>query len=78
MREANLAMLLRPKDAMVLYNAACNFCMLNKKVEAIEALRKALHGGFTDADWARRDPELALLHGDPEFDELYPEKSRDS
>jgi hypothetical protein len=23
--------------------------------------------------WARRDPDLAVLHGDPEFDKLYPE-----
>ena len=23
-------------------------------------------------DWARRDPDLAILHGDPEFERLYP------
>jgi hypothetical protein len=23
--------------------------------------------------WTRRDPDLAMLHGDPEFDRLYPE-----
>jgi len=23
--------------------------------------------------WTRRDPDLTLLHGDPEFDRLYPE-----
>jgi hypothetical protein len=23
--------------------------------------------------WARRDPDLSLLHGDPEFERLYPE-----
>jgi hypothetical protein len=32
-------------------------------------------GGFGDADWARRDPALALLHGEPEFDRLYPATS---
>jgi hypothetical protein len=39
-------------------------------------LRKAWRAGFKDADWARRDPELDLLHGESEFDELYPESSR--
>src|SRR4029450_4586357 len=40
-REANLAMLLRPNEAMVHYNAACTFCSLNKKAEALDALNKA-------------------------------------
>jgi serine/threonine protein kinase/tetratricopeptide (TPR) repeat protein len=71
-REANLAMLLRPNEAMVLYNAACAFCSMEKKKEALDALTKAWRSGFKDADWARRDPSLALLHGEPEFEELYP------
>jgi serine/threonine protein kinase/Tfp pilus assembly protein PilF len=72
-REANLALALRPTEATVLYNIACSFCMLNKKTEALEALTKSWNAGFKDADWARRDPELVLLHGDPEFERLYPE-----
>ncbi len=72
-REANLALALRPTEATVLYNIACGFCMLNKKTEALEALAKSWNAGFKDADWARRDPELTLLHGDPEFERLYPE-----
>jgi len=73
-REANLAMTLRPNEATVLYNAACAFCFMKKKAEAIDALRKAWDAGFKDADWARRDPDLSILHGDPEFERLYPEK----
>jgi non-specific serine/threonine protein kinase len=38
----------------------------------MDALRKAWQAGFPRSDWARRDPDLALLHGDPEFDKLYP------
>ena len=72
-REANLALALRPTEATVLYNIACCFCMLNKKTEALEALTKSWNAGFKDANWARRDPELVLLHGDPEFERLYPE-----
>jgi len=74
LRELSLAMLLRPDEASVLYNAACAYCWLNRKREALEVLVKAHAAGFGDADWARRDPDLALLHGDPEFERLYPEK----
>ena len=73
-REIGLAMTLRPKEATVLYNAACAFCFLKMKTEAMDALSKAWDAGFKDSDWARRDPDLSLLHGDPEFERLYPEK----
>jgi non-specific serine/threonine protein kinase len=72
MREANLAMVLRPDEAMVHYNAACLFCTLNKKAEALEALSRAWKAGYRDPVWARRDPDLVALHGEPEFDRLFP------
>ena len=75
-RETNLAMLLRPNEAMVHYNAACTLCLMNKKAEALDALGKAWRSGFKDADWARRDPDLAILRGEPEFEKLYPEKTK--
>jgi Flp pilus assembly protein TadD len=71
-REINLAMLLRPNEATVLYNAACAFCLIRKTPEALDALRKAWDAGFKDSVWARRDPDLAILHDDPEFERLYP------
>ena len=71
-RETDLAMTLRANEASILYNAACNYCLLKTKAQALEALRKAWEAGFKDAIWARRDPDLTLLHGDPEFDRLYP------
>ncbi|MDP9362415.1 MAG: protein kinase [Acidobacteriota bacterium] len=71
-REANLAMALRPNEAMVLYNLACVFCRMQRKEEALSALRKASEAGAKDAAWARRDPDLALLRDDPEFNRLYP------
>jgi tetratricopeptide (TPR) repeat protein len=72
MHETNLAMTLRANEASILYNAACNYCLLKTKAEAIDALRRAWEAGFKDSTWARRDPDLILLHGDPEFDRLYP------
>jgi hypothetical protein len=38
----------------------------------IDALKKAREAGFRDADWTRRDPDLTPLHGDPDFERLYP------
>ncbi len=74
LRELNLAVTLRANEASILYNAACVYCSLDEKAEALVALRKAWEAGSKDAVWARRDPDLAALHGDPEFECLYPEK----
>ena len=75
MRELNLAITLRANEASILYNAACVYCLLKRKPEALDALRKAWEAGFQDAVWARRDPDIAILHGDPEFERLYPDKA---
>ncbi len=70
-REANMAIALRPNDGGTLYNVACVFCVLERKSEALATLRKACDAGFIDPRWARQDPDLALLHGTPEFEQLY-------
>jgi serine/threonine protein kinase/Tfp pilus assembly protein PilF len=75
LRELNLAVTLRANEASILYNAACLYCGLKRKQEAMDTLRKAWEAGFRDSVWARRDPDLILLHDDPEFDRLYPEKA---
>ncbi len=71
-READMAMALRPDDTMILYNIACAFCAMNKPVDAMAALKKSWEGGNINATWVRQDPDLAILHGDPEFERLYP------
>jgi serine/threonine protein kinase len=73
LRELNLAVTLRANEASILYNAACVYCGLKRNPEAVDALSKAWEAGFRDAVWARRDPDLTPLHGDPDFDRLYPE-----
>jgi non-specific serine/threonine protein kinase len=73
-RELNLAVTLRANEASILYNAACLYCSLKRKAEALDALRKAWEAGFRDSVWARRDPDLIALHDEPEFDRLYPER----
>jgi len=74
LRELNLAVTLRANEASILYNAACLYCKLKRKTEALDTLRKSWEAGFKDAEWARRDPDLNLLHDEPEFDRLYPAK----
>jgi non-specific serine/threonine protein kinase len=73
-REANFAITLRPNEPNVLYNAACVFCSMNKKVDAMDAVRKAWQSGFKDSKWVRQDPDLSLLHDEPEFHRMYPEE----
>jgi non-specific serine/threonine protein kinase len=74
LRELHMAVTLRADESSILYNAACTYCRLNRKEEALAALRKAWEAGSRDPVWTRRDPDLTLLHGDPEFERLYPEK----
>jgi serine/threonine protein kinase/tetratricopeptide (TPR) repeat protein len=74
LKELNLAMTLRANEASILYNAACLYAMLKRKPDALEALKKAWEAGFRDVSHARRDPDLALLHGEAEFEVMYPEK----
>jgi serine/threonine protein kinase/Tfp pilus assembly protein PilF len=74
LRELQMAVTLRADESSILYNAACTYCRLGRKVEALDALRKAWDAGSRDPVWTRRDPDLLLLHGDPEFERLYPDK----
>jgi non-specific serine/threonine protein kinase len=60
LRELNLAVTLRADESSILYNAACTYCRLNKKAEALVALRKAWDADSRDAVWTRRDPDLTL------------------
>jgi non-specific serine/threonine protein kinase len=71
-RELDLAMALRPDDTMILYNCACTLCEMDKTEEAMVALKKAWEAGYKNPVWTRQDPDLAKLHGNPEFEQLYP------
>ena len=45
---------------------------LERKADAMDALRKAWGAGYRERTWVRRDPDLVSLRDDPEFDQLYP------
>jgi non-specific serine/threonine protein kinase len=65
--EVKKALNLRPNDANILSNAACTYGLMEKKGEALELLVRMKQNGFSQLDWARRDPDLACLHNDPAF-----------
>ena len=69
-RELQKAMSMRPRDSNILYNAACTYGVLGKKVEALAMLKKAKDFGYTNWGWVARDPDLACLHDEPEFQRL--------
>jgi Na+:H+ antiporter, NhaC family len=74
MREAHLAMALRPtRPPSCTTSPACSASSANDPRRWTRCARPG--AGFTDPSWARRDPDLAILHGDPEFETLYPAAS---
>ena len=72
-RELQIAIALRANDANILYNAACTYANMRMNAEALATLKKARECGWNDITWTRRDPDLAALRGDPEFERLFPE-----
>jgi len=72
-RQLQRAVALRPNDSSTLYNAACVYGLLAKKEEALAALKKAGEAGYGNWDWVARDPDLACLRDDPEFQRLMQE-----
>ncbi len=69
-RQLQTAVALKPGDSGVLYNAACTYGILQRKTEALEMMKKAKEVGYANWDWAARDPDLACLYDDPEFQRL--------
>jgi len=58
-----------PQTLDSLYNMACLDAVRGNRDEAMDWLRKAVEGGFSDIDWMVQDSDLSSLHG-PEFDAL--------
>ena len=73
MRELQRAVALRPNDSNILYNAACAYGTLKKSAEALAMLKRSAEAGLSAWQWWSRDPDLACLHGTPEFQRLIEE-----
>ena len=76
MREMQFAVTLRPNDPTLHYNCACTLARMDRKEDAMDALKKAWEAGYRDSVWVRRDPDVEILHGHPEFERLYPAEEK--
>lgn len=58
---------LRPEDAIVYYNLACSYALLNQTRAALGALTKAIDFGYDDFEHLKGDTDLDNLLKDEHF-----------
>ena len=71
-RQVERTVEMAPHDGRIHYNAACAYARAGLRERAIEELK----AGIRDipsyiSDWPRRDPDLSILHDDPEFIRMF-------
>lgn len=59
--EMDRGLKLSPNDAIILYNAACFYALINEKEKAIESLGMALACGFRNFEYIDHDPDFNQL-----------------
>jgi adenylate cyclase len=65
---------MEPNDALVLYNCACAYALLDEKESAMVLLRRAYECGFrTVGHWAKTDTAFESLSDNKDFQRLLPE-----
>jgi non-specific serine/threonine protein kinase len=70
LRELEKVLSLGVSDPHTIYNAACVYGSLNMKEEAMPMLLRAVAAGYAEWDSLARDPDLACLHDEAEFQQL--------
>ena len=64
-------MALELEDALVIYNTACASASVGDKKQALELLQRAIDYGYGNVmEWVKSDPDLDVLHDDPDFQRL--------
>ncbi len=58
---------LRPEDALVFYNLACSYALLNQTRAALSALTRAIDFGYDDFEYLKGDADLDNLLKDEHF-----------
>jgi tetratricopeptide (TPR) repeat protein len=61
---------MRPDDALVHYNLACSYSLLNRIGEALDELEKAVDLGYNDYIHLRSDSDLDKIRGEQRFKAL--------
>ena len=61
---------MRPDDALVHYNLACSYSLLNRIGEALDELEKAVDLGYNDYIHLRSDSDLDKIRGEARFKAL--------
>ena len=59
-----------PRNPIVHYNLACSQALCERSEDALDSLRSAIHLGYDDVDYMRRDEDLVSLREDPAFEAL--------
>jgi non-specific serine/threonine protein kinase len=65
------ALSIEPHEPMLLYNAACIYCMAKRPDEAVGFLEEAVRRGFSNRDWLKHDVDLDPLRDSPRFLKLF-------
>lgn len=61
---------LKPNDPIVNYNLACSYSLIGDIDASIEALKDAVKKGYFDADFMKKDPDLANARKDKRFKKI--------
>jgi tetratricopeptide (TPR) repeat protein len=72
------ALLLDPDCVAAYYDLACYYSLLGKREQAMASMEMALCKGFCDFEWLLRDPDLAGVRANPEFQLLLRSYSKKS
>jgi TolB-like protein/Tfp pilus assembly protein PilF len=64
------ALAIDPDESIIRYNAACVYVSIGRTDQALECLEASLRLGGLEKGWARNDPDLDPLRGDPRFERL--------
>jgi len=65
-----VALLLKPDNALFLYNTACAYSLLGATEKALDFLELSVEKGFSNKVHMEQDPDLAPLREDPRFKEI--------
>ena len=67
MLEADTALALGGHDGIMLYNLCCTYSLLGERQKAVDTFAQAVEAGYSNLRWARLDPDLEPIRGDPRF-----------